>query len=90
VEVQNQKLQFQVNGIPSAPISSRDTANYLVSTATIGNTWYKDGVAITDTNFKYKPSSPGAYTVKTTQNGCTSVASLAYYFLVTDVSKFKC
>jgi hypothetical protein len=84
-ESSKSKITVSVNGIPSAPILSRDTANYLVSTATIGNTWYKDGVAITDTNFKYKPSSPGAYTVKTTQNGCTSVASLAYYFLVTDV-----
>jgi hypothetical protein len=84
-ESSKSKITVSVNGIPSAPILSRDTANYLVSTAAIGNTWYKDGVAITDTNFKYKPSSPGAYTVKTTQNGCTSVASLAYYFLVTDV-----
>lgn len=79
------KLTVSINGIPSAPTLTRDTANFLVSSATIGNTWYKDGVAIADTNYKFKPTAPGAYTVKTTQNGCTSVVSTAYYFLVTDV-----
>ncbi len=79
------KLAVIVYGIPISPTLTRDTANYLVSTATIGNTWYKDGVAITDTNYKLKPTVPGAYTVKTTQNGCTSVLSTAYYFLVTDI-----
>lgn len=79
------KLTVTINGIPSAPSLSRDTANYLVSSATFGNTWYKDAVAIADTNYKFKPTAPGAYTVKTTQNGCTSTLGGPYYFLVTDV-----
>jgi len=71
--------------IPSAPTLSRDTSSYLISNSTFGNTWYKDGVAITDSTQKIKPTVPGSYTVKTTQNGCTSVMSAAYYYLVTDI-----
>ena len=44
-----------------------------------------DGTALTDTTQKIKPTAPGSYTVKTTQNGCTSALSSAYYYLVTDI-----
>ncbi|MFM1930226.1 MAG: FG-GAP-like repeat [Bacteroidota bacterium] len=71
--------------LPSTPIISRDTANNLVSSAALRNTWYKDGTAISDTTQKIKPSGAGSFTVKTSENGCTSVASNAYYYLVTDV-----
>jgi len=71
--------------IPSAPALSRDTASYLVSNVTKGINWYKDGVVLTDTAQKIKPTAPGSYTAKTTQNGCTSSASSSYYYLVTDV-----
>ena len=73
---------------PSTPTISRDSSNSLVSSASIGNLWYKDGAAITDTTQKIKlsdPSKVGSYTVKTTQNGCVSALSSPYYFLVTDV-----
>ena len=70
--------------IPSAPILSRDTSNYLIA-STNGITWYKDGTALTDTTQKIKPTAPGSYTAKTTQNGCTSALSSAYYYLVTDI-----
>jgi hypothetical protein len=73
------------NPIPSQPILSRDTASYLISNSIIGNTWYKDGTAITDTAQKIKPTTPGSYTVKTTQNGCVSSLSTPYYYLVTDI-----
>ena len=69
---------------PTTPTISRDTSNSLVSNATIGNVWYKDGAAI-DTTQKIKPSAAGSYTVKTTQNGCVSALSSPYYYLVTDV-----
>ena len=73
---------------PSTPTISRDTANNLVSSVSIGNVWYKNGTAINDTTQKIKPSGTepnGSYTVKTTQNGCASAVSSPYYFLVTDV-----
>jgi hypothetical protein len=77
-------IAIKVTSNPSAPTLSRDTANFLLSGAA-GTTWYKDGSAITDTAQKYKPATPGSYTAKTTTNGCTSVMSSAYYYLVTDI-----
>jgi hypothetical protein len=83
------KLNVTVNPIPSAPIISRDTINNLVSNVTTRNSWYKDGTLITDTTQKFKPTSPGSYTVKTTQNGCVSAMSSPYYYLVTDIVRLN-
>jgi len=70
--------------IPSPPTISRDTANSLVSN--VGRvTWFKDGTQISDTTQKFKPTSAGSYSVKTTQNGCISAMSSPYYYLVTDI-----
>jgi hypothetical protein len=74
---------------PVTPILSRDTSNSLISNALIGNTWFKDGILISDTTQKLKPSSPGSYSVKTTQNGCISAMSSPYYYLVTDIVQFN-
>jgi hypothetical protein len=71
--------------IPLAPTLLRDTSSYLISNSNFGNTWYKDGTALTDTTKKIKPTVPGSYTVKTTQNGCVSSLSTPYYYLVTDI-----
>ena len=82
--ISSDTVQIKKYGIPSAPSITRDTANFLLSGA-MGTTWYKDGSAITDTTQKYKPTSAGSYTAKTTSNGCTSIMSAAYYYLVTDI-----
>jgi hypothetical protein len=79
------KIIYTIIPKPTIPIISRDTSNSLVSNASIGNVWYKDGTATTDTTQKFKPTAPGSYAVKTTQNGCASALSTAYYYLVTDV-----
>jgi hypothetical protein len=82
------KIIYTVNPKPTTPAITRDTANYLISNASIGNVWYKDGAATNDTTQKIKLSDPakvGSYTVKTTQNGCVSALSSPYYFLVTDI-----
>ena len=78
-------INIQIKETPSFPILSRDSLNNLISSYQYKNTWYKDGVAITDTTQKIKPTTPGSYTVKTTQNGCISAASTPYYYLVTDI-----
>jgi Secretion system C-terminal sorting domain len=78
-------IEIKKFNIPSTPTISRDTSNSLISNASIGNVWYKDGTAISDTAQKFKPSAVGSYTVKTTQNGCVSALSNPYYFLVTDI-----
>jgi hypothetical protein len=82
--ISSDTIQIKKYSIPNAPILSRDTANYLLASIN-GTTWYKDGVVLTDTTQKYKPATPGSYTAKTTTNGCTSVMSAAYYYLVTDI-----
>ena len=82
--ISSDTVQIKKLAKPSAPIISRDTANNLVANAN-NLIWYKDGTAISDTTQKYKPTAPGSYTAKTTQNGCTSVLSAAYYYLVTDI-----
>ena len=78
------KINITIKPNPPAPLLSRDTANNLVAN-TNGITWFKDGLVISDTTQKFKPSTPGSYTVKTTQNGCVSPMSSPYYYLVTDI-----
>jgi hypothetical protein len=82
--ISSDTIQIKKYAIPTAPSLVRDTANFLLSGAS-GTTWYKDGNALSDTAQKYKPTTPGSYTAKTTLNGCTSVMSAAYYYLVTDI-----
>lgn len=74
-----------INSIPSVPIITKDTANNLISNSAKGNIWYKDGIILKDTAQKIKPTTPGSYTAKTTQNGCVSSLSTPYYYLVTDI-----
>ncbi len=70
---------------PATPTLSRDAENNLVSNTTSA-TWYKDGVKITDTTQKIKPTTNGIYTATTTQNGCTSALSQGYYYLTNAVA----
>jgi hypothetical protein len=67
------------------PVITRDTSNTLVSSSSYGNVWYKDGVAITDTTQRYKPTTAGSYSIKKTLDGCVSNMSNSFYFLVTDI-----
>ncbi|MES2371433.1 MAG: T9SS type A sorting domain-containing protein [Bacteroidota bacterium] len=79
------KLTATVNAIPATPTIIRDASNNLVSSALTGNLWYKEGVALTDTAQKYKPTTAGNYSVKTTQNGCTSAMSANFNYLITAI-----
>ncbi|MEY3208003.1 MAG: hypothetical protein RL064_34, partial [Bacteroidota bacterium] len=83
-ESERAKIEVLIKPVPSAPTLSRDAENYLVSNAPSGNIWYKEGVVIPDTTQKIKPTTPGNYSLKITENGCTS-SSVTYYFLVTDI-----
>ena len=83
--VDRAKLDIVVKAVPSAPVISRDTAGNLVSTVTSGVQWYRNDTAKVSTAGSFKPTAPGSYTIKATNNGCTSVASNAYYYLITDV-----
>jgi hypothetical protein len=84
-ESKRSKLTFTVNAVPAVPSLIRDTANFLVSSSLNGNIWFKDGAVLIDTSARFKPIVSGSYTLKTTQNGCTSAMSTPYYFIVTNV-----
>jgi hypothetical protein len=72
--------------IPAAPSVSRDASD-LVSSSTQGNQWYNSaGEAIPGaTTQKFRPTTNGYYTVKTTINGCTSMSSANYFYVSTAV-----
>ena len=78
-------IDLRFNKIPTTPMIIRDSLTYLKSNNYFGNLWYKDGSLIADTSSRIKPSIQGSYTVKTTQNGCSSALSIPYYYLVTDI-----
>jgi hypothetical protein len=78
------KLDIVVKPTPVAPVISRDTAGNLVASLGTGLSWYKD-TSLVSSAATFKPSGPGSYTVKTTSNGCTSLASNTYYYIVTDL-----
>lgn len=83
------KLDINVLPTPIAPIITKDTAGNLVSSITSALTWYKDGVQISNTNAVYKPTAVGSYAVKVTENGCQSLFSNPYYYLVTDIIRLS-
>lgn len=78
-------LYVTMNPIPSTPIIGRDTSGNLISTKNYGNLWYRDGTLTSDTTNKIKPVTNGLYTNKTLLNGCFSLVSNSYYFLITDI-----
>lgn len=84
-ETSRSQILINIKKTPAQPMLFRDSINNLVSNTTFGLSWYKDGVAILDTVQKIKPSISGSYTVKSTQNGCSSSFSTPYYYLVTDL-----
>ncbi len=78
------KVSVTVKPLPIKPNLLRDTSGYLSSSSQTSNVWVKDGVVLSDTLQKFKPTSQGSYQVKNTLNGC-SILSDAYYFFITDV-----
>jgi hypothetical protein len=79
-------VSITVKAIPLAPTLTRDVSNNLVSNYTSGNKWFKNGVSISDTTQKIKPISGSTYTVKTVQNGCPSLLSSEFVYLITEIS----
>jgi hypothetical protein len=80
-------VTITVNTTPTAPtltaagstgICSGDSVKLQSSVAT-GNQWYKNGTAITGaTGPDYFAKEAASFSVRTTQNGCTSASSNAY------------
>ncbi|MEY3945441.1 MAG: hypothetical protein RJB03_147 [Bacteroidota bacterium] len=84
------KLSVTTKDVPAKPTISRDANGNLVSSATAGNQWYKDGALLSgSTGTTYKPDAVAQYTVKSTVNGCTSAASEQYYYILTAASNLS-
>lgn len=86
--ISSDTIQIAKYAIPSPPTISRDTANNLVASFN-GTTWYKDGMKISDTTQKFKPTTNGLYSATTTQNGCTSSISQSYYYLTSSLTNLS-
>jgi hypothetical protein len=72
-----------VTSIPGKPSINKDGTE-LVSSSATGNVWYQDGSLIQGaTQQRYKPTANGNYSTKVRNNGCESVLSETFYFLVT-------
>jgi hypothetical protein len=83
------KLDINVLPTPIAPVITRDAEGNLVSSSATSLSWFRDGVKLTNTGTTFKPTTVGSYTVRTTLNGCTSLASNTYYYLVTDIIRLS-
>lgn len=78
-------LAVYVNCMNAAPVITFNN-NQLQSSATTGNQWYLNGVAINGaTGAQYSPVQSGVYTVAVTAGGCTSPHSIAFHFATTAI-----
>jgi hypothetical protein len=83
----NYSLPFILNKKPrpSTPIISRDASNQLISNTKYGNKWYKESVLTTDTTQFIKPLNTANYSVRVIMDGCSSMMSNNYFYLLTDI-----
>lgn len=77
-------VQVQATDIPAKPIISR-IGDTLRSSNTVGNIWYKNTTQLLDTNNRIKPTQSDYYTVKVAMNGCVSLLSQPYYYILTGI-----
>ena len=77
-------IQVKVFDIPAKPVISR-TGDSIRSTSLFGNIWYKNTTQLLDTNNRIKPSQSDYYSVKVALNGCVSVLSQPYYYIITGI-----
>lgn len=79
-------VTITVNALPAQPTISQVGTN-LQSSATSGNQWYQNGVAIPGaTGQTYTPPASGTYSVQVTSNGCVSPMSSDFNFLITAIN----
>jgi photosystem II stability/assembly factor-like uncharacterized protein len=83
------QLSVTVNSVPSKPVITRTGAG-LVSDNTTGNQWYLNGSPIAGAILQtFSPVVAGTYTVKVTVNGCESLFSESYDFLITGINNLN-
>ena len=84
------EISVTINAVPAKPTITKDVSGNLLSSATSGNQWYLSGVAISGaTGTSYKPSADGIISVKVTQNGCVSIVSDNFTYVITAIANFE-
>jgi hypothetical protein len=75
-------VSITVNPIPAKPVITPDSAKGLLSSANSGNQWYQDTLSAIPgaINNSYLPADSGYYSLRVSQNGCTSVFATPYYY----------
>ena len=82
-------VRFTRCSIPK-PLITRDASGNLISSASSGNQWYKDGVVIPGAQAtSYKPTIPGNYTVIASIDGCNSPASDVHVYIPTSILRLE-
>jgi hypothetical protein len=73
--------------LPAKPVITVDGSNNMVSSATTGNQWYISSTTPINgaTAQTYRPATNGLYSVRTTQNGCSSEFSDIFNYTFTGI-----
>lgn len=83
----NTYKQIYIKPSPSFPIISRNSNGRLESSVNIGNQWYYNDSLMQDSiNNFIVPNKVGSYKVNVKNNGCYSLFSPTYFFIITDVA----
>ncbi len=83
--VSSSNITITVSTVPPKPVITQN-GNQLSSSATTGNQWFKDGVAVAGATAQtYTATQAGDYTVQVTLNGCASPVSDKLTVVVTAV-----
>ena len=77
ITIKSNPTSVLVNPIPEKPIITSNFLRVMVSSAASGNQWYIDTITAIfgETNTSFKPTTPGWYAVKVTDNGCIGLFS---------------
>ena len=81
------RLTVSVKATPQKPVITLDSdGTTLVSSASTGNQWYREGVDIPGAKEQqYRPVTSGSYTVRSTSDSCVGPLSDAFSFIVTSL-----
>lgn len=86
----NTYKQIYIKPSPIFPIISRNPNGRLVSSVNTGNQWYYNDLLMQDSiNNFIVPNKVGSYKVNVKNNGCYSLFSSTYFFIITDVALLK-
>jgi len=77
-------VMVAMNGLPAQAVVQAAGEGTLVSSSSVGNEWYKDGVLIVGSKSQvYKPTEAGYYSVRVVSQGCAGEVSAGYYYAKT-------